>query len=603
MIKNDKMNSIKLKKIKLKPKNDVLAAKKIKLKPIRFPSTLNLFNKQNHKKANNENRMYKSQSMPKMKTLKNNQSNIINNVPFNYNNYNDNMKFYDIIKNKYTIEDYYHKKYNLEYLNDETINYLTNIRNEEYPNYKNMRHIFKIEKITDDFLKQHLNVVCVEQTMFFQSNALLDLKYIEAIDLIILKEIQLEQNNDIKHKQEKHFKKEKDMETISDRILGYFDNSKKLNNIDSLKDIDTLGKYLKEEIDIDKELEKDKDNYIELNENNMDNRKSNIYILSALSSLLNNEGITTIIEKKCKSQKILNATLQLISSGLIVLKKYNLKLDYGSPIKNDNIILNPKERSKFQRDFIKNISKLYNLSEDNVKILEIKRGSVDVCFNLPNRVNTIKEDLKALFGKKYVDVTEKALFEGCKLSEEFLDPKGNNFGNGYEKSNFIRGGEKYDPPYEWHAYGLKVLNNYDNMNNDWLACNNNPNEWAVAYHGVGGKRGKFGRVFKNVVSIVQNNLAPGKRQFYEKYDNIRQITKDQGYLKCGRGVYLTPIIKEAEYWAEEEKFSEKKFKLIMMCRINPKKIREPDRGNENPYWILNGNSEEIRPYRILIKEL
>ena len=603
MIKNDKMNSIKLKKIKLKPKNGVLAAKKIKLKPIRLPSTLNLFNKQNHKKANNENRMYKSQSMPKMKTLKNNQSNIINNVPFNYNNYNDNMKFYDIIKNKYTIEDYYHKKYNLEYLNDETINYLTNIRNEEYPNYKNMRHIFKIEKITDDFLKQHLNVVCVEQTMFFQSNALLDLKYIEAIDLIILKEIQLEQNNDIKLKQEKHFKKEKDMETISDRILGNFDDSKKLNNINSLKDIDTLGKYLKEEIDIDKELEKYKDNYIELNENNMDNRKSNIYILSALSSLLNNEGITTIIEKKCKSQKILNATLQLISSGLIVLKKYNLKLDYGSPIKNDNIILNPKERSKFQRDFIKNISKLYNLSEDNVKILEIKRESVDVCFTLPNRVNTIKEDLKALFGKKYVDVKEKALFEGCKLSEEFLDPKGNNFGNGYEKSNFIRGGEKYDPPYEWHAYGLKVLNNYDNMNNDWLACNNNPNELAVAYHGVGGKRGKFGRVFKNVVSIVQNNLAPGKRQFYEKYDNIRQITKDQGYIKCGRGVYLTPIIKEAEYWAEEEKFSKKKFKLIMMCRINPKKIREPDRGNENPYWILNGNSEEIRHYRIIIKEL
>lgn len=50
-------------------------------------------------------------------------------------------------------------------------------------------------------------------------------------------------------------------------------------------------------------------------------------------------------------------------------------------------------------------------------------------------------------------------------------------------------------------------------------------------------------------------------------------------------------------------FGKKKFKLITMCRINPKKIREPDRGNENPFWILNGNSEEIRPYRILIKEL
>lgn len=596
------MSSIKLKKIKLKPNNIVSTAKKIKLKPIRNSSISNFFKKPIHIKAN-ENRMIKSQSMPKFKTLKINHSNINNNVPFNYNNYDENMKFYEVIKNKFSIEDYYHKEYNLEYLNKETINYLVNIRNEKYPNYNNMRYILKIEKIKDDFLKKHLNGVCVEQTIFFQNNKLLDPKYIEAIDLIILKEIQNEQNNDIKIKQEKHFKKEKDMEAISDRILGNIDNNNKLNNIDSLKDIDKLGKYLKEEIDIDKELEKDKDNYVELNEKNMDNIKSNIYILSALSSLLNEEGITTIIEKKCKSKKILNATLQLISSGIIVLKKYNLKLDYGSPIKNDNIILNPKERNKFQRDFVNNISKLYNLSEGNVTILDIKRGSVDVCFTLPNRVNTIKEDLKALFGKKYIDVTEKALFEGCKLSEEFLDPKGNNFGDGYEKSNFIRGGEKYYPPYEWHAYGLKVLNNYDNMNNDWLACNNNPNEWAVAYHGVGGKRGKCGSVFKNVVSIVQNNLAPGERQFYEKYDNIRQITKDQGYIKCGRGVYLTPIIEEAEYWAEKEKFSKKKFKLIMMCRVNPKKIREPDRGNDNPYWILNGNSEEIRPYRILIKEL
>lgn len=41
----------------------------------------------------------------------------------------------------------------------------------------------------------------------------------------------------------------------------------------------------------------------------------------------------------------------------------------------------------------------------------------------------------------------------------------------------------------------------------------------------------------------------------------------------------------------------------MMCRINPKKIREPDRGKKNPYWILNGNAKVIRPYRILIKEL
>ena len=33
--------------------------------------------------------------------------------------------------------------------------------------------------------------------------------------------------------------------------------------------------------------------------------------------------------------------------------------------------------------------------------------------------------------------------------------------------------------------GLKVMDVYDNGNNDWLAMNNNSNEWAVAYHGIG----------------------------------------------------------------------------------------------------------------------
>ena len=102
---------------------------------------------------------------------------------------------------------------------------------------------------------------------------------------------------------------------------------------------------------------------------------------------------------------------------------------------------------------------------------------------------------------------------------------------------------------------------------------------------------------------MKNNLAPGIRQKYENKSNIRPLTRKMGYLQCGRGVYLTPIIKEVEKWAEVETFLKKKFQLVMMCRINPKKNREPDRGNKNPYWILNGNSDEIRPFRILIKEL
>ena len=88
---------------------------------------------------NNDNSKF--QSMPKIKTLRNrlfNENN--NNSFFKYNNFNDNIKFYEIIKNKYTIEDYYHKKYDLQYFTDEDINYFTNIRNEIYfNNRKNKR--------------------------------------------------------------------------------------------------------------------------------------------------------------------------------------------------------------------------------------------------------------------------------------------------------------------------------------------------------------------------------------------------------------------------------------------------------------------------------
>ena len=168
-----------------------------------------------------------------------------------------------------------------------------------YPNYKKMKSFLKIDKIKNDFLKKQLQRIVAEETIFNQYEKRIDPKLIEIIDLIILKEIQYKEKTNFNKKQENHLKKEKDMEIISDRILGNITNMK-TNKEESLKDIEKLGKYLKEEIDIEKGLEINKDNYIEENEKNMDNINSNLYILSALSSLLNNEGITTIIEKKVK---------------------------------------------------------------------------------------------------------------------------------------------------------------------------------------------------------------------------------------------------------------------------------------------------------------
>ena len=44
-----------------------------------------------------------------------------------------------------------------------------------------------------------------------------------------------------------------------------------------------------------------------------------------------------------------------------------------------------------------------------------------------------------------------------------------------------------------------------------------------------------------------------------------------------------------------------KYKIGFMTRVKPIKIRCAQ--GQDDYWIINGTDNEIRPYRILIKEL
>ena len=43
------------------------------------------------------------------------------------------------------------------------------------------------------------------------------------------------------------------------------------------------------------------------------------------------------------------------------------------------------------------------------------------------------------------------------------------------------------------------------------------------------------------------------------------------------------------------------YKIGIMTRVKPEKIRCPKELRD--YWIINGTDNEIRPYRILIKEI
>jgi hypothetical protein len=100
-----------------------------------------------------------------------------------------------------------------------------------------------------------------------------------------------------------------------------------------------------------------------------------------------------------------------------------------------------------------------------------------------------------------------------------LDSRGNK--ESEWKENEKRGGYPYIPPKGWKGYGLKVMDVYDNGNNDWIAKDGNPNEWAVAYHGIGSKLGST--VEDATRLIFMGGFKSGEGQVYKDAINDNPI--------------------------------------------------------------------------------
>ena len=87
---------------------------------------------------------------------------------------------------------------------------------------------------------------------------------------------------------------------------------------------------------------------------------------------------------------------------------------------------------------------------------------------------------------------------------------------------------------------------------------------------------------------------------------FRQQFKDEGdryhpNQKVGEGVYMTPYPNIMEQFCNTYNIQGKKYKIGLMCRVMPDKIRCPT--STEDYWVINGTDNEVRPYRILIKEV
>lgn len=212
-----------------------------------------------------------------------------------------------------------------------------------------------------------------------------------------------------------------------------------------------------------------------------------------------------------------------------------------------------------------------------------------------NLLSSINGD--KFYTSKYIKQIKKSLIiEGCKLNADNLDNKGDKVGLWSTEEK--RGGMDYFPPKGWIAFGINVKDKYDNGDNDWLADDGNKNEWAVAYHGI---RTKLSITLEEAVNsiITSGEFKTTNSQEYYDDEDVNHNGK-----KVGKGVYCSPNPNVMELYAKDSKsttiINGKAYMIGLMLRVKPDKIRIPKKNKD--YWVLKGTSDEIRPYRILVKE-
>ena len=132
-----------------------------------------------------------------------------------------------------------------------------------------------------------------------------------------------------------------------------------------------------------------------------------------------------------------------------------------------------------------------------------------------------------------------------------------------------------------------------------MKYNDKEGVFAIAYLGLSNiyRNQKNLEQFLNEINS-EKVLKMGYEQTYKDDINIKTNSKNE-YDKYGNGVYLFQDPNIAENTASIIDICGVRYKILLMCRVNPKKIRQPDGFKD--CWILNPIPSEVRPYRILIK--
>ena len=345
---------------------------------------------------------------------------------------------------------------------------------------------------------------------------------------------------------------------------------------------------------------KNSNHYIDINKvlNNFDNiekikklKNNSNFILSLLSKCFDLYGtkinVSKEIDHKYKDIELASITHLFLLGNR---KKYELSFDFGEEM-NQNIINIPEVRNKFLKNYKIIISKIVNINVDDFILTNNQEDSLKFIALIINEKKEHREKMIAL-SKQYnfiKKVEERPLFEIAKISNNIFDKKGNKqWKNTSNNEKLIRGGLKYIQPFGWIGIGLNVKDKFDDGNNNWIDKNNEKGEYAVAYLPL------RNNIEENI--IIQNEH---KNINYSNYFNLNYYNNGPSFSNIINRICLFQNPEEAEKYTEITHFFGLKVKIILMCRINPKKIKYCE--NNPGFLILNPTLEEIRPYRILIK--
>ena len=425
----------------------------------------------------------------------------------------------------------------------------------------------KINDYKNDTIVKNIKNIKIVENYLHLNNIQIFKNYINS-----LKEDLLLFHNKISDEEMNNLKKSfKELLNPKDNILS---NIQKTQNFEKIVNfLKNLNRY------ITYQKLKNPNNYINIDEiaknyeylrKNINSTESGIYIISLLAKCYELFGININItkEKDENLEDIELASLQyLFAYG--GMKKYVLHFDFGEK-RNNQILTEEKEQKDFIIEIKKSISEILKIDINNILLMNIRHGSVIIdCIFINQKIiyEKLKKDLNdQIFGLKYIE--EKPLIESLQLSSDIFDIIGDR-PEGFwcvESAGTIRGGKDYMPPLDgWNGLGLKVADKYDDGNNNWLGYEHEDGEYAIAYMGI-------------------NKLLDDE----EPDINIDSVCLFQNPELAERNAAVLDIIGF-------------KIKIMLMCRVNPNKIGIID--NNSDHWILNPNSKEIRPYRIIVKKI